>query len=119
MIARATGEVTEIMPWLTSASSSPTIVYVMRSSDSTSTSTTVAPNVTRSPDCSRGSITWARAIRSSSWRRRASIWPCRSLAAWYSAFSEMSPWARAISISRTMRGRSSARRRRSSSSSSA
>jgi hypothetical protein len=33
--------------------------------------------------------------------------PCRSFAAWYSAFSDRSPWARASAIALMMRGRSS------------
>ena len=37
---------------------------------------------------------------------RVSMWLWRSFAAWNSAFSEMSPWARAASISRTIFGRS-------------
>ncbi len=36
----------------------------------------------------------------------ASTWPCRSFAAWYSAFSDRSPWARASSIASTISGRS-------------
>src|SRR6478736_8833518 len=41
--------------------------------------------------------------------------PCRSFAAWYSAFSLRSPWARASSMSRTFFGRSTSRSRLSSS----
>ena len=45
------------------------------------------------------SITSARAIQSLRSRMRPSMWDCFSLAAWYSAFSFRSPWARATSIS--------------------
>ncbi len=50
---------------------------------------------------------------------RPSFRPCASLAAWYSAFSDRSPWPRASAISSMMRGRSSLVRRFSSDSSAA
>src|ERR1700690_2589155 len=56
---------------------------------------------------------WAR-IDSMS-RERPSMKLCRSLAAWYSAFSFRSPWARASSMSSTFLGRSTSRNRLSSS----
>ena len=57
----------------------------------------------------------ARARRSSIWRMRASIMPCLSLAASYSAFSEMSPCSRARRIASEIAGRSTPFSRRSSS----
>ncbi|MCY1240469.1 hypothetical protein D9M72_533200 [compost metagenome] len=46
---------------------------------------------------------------------RPSLWLCASLAAWYSAFSDRSPCARASAIASMIRGRSSCWRQRSSS----
>ena len=59
----------------------------------------------RSPDVG-GSITSAVASLPSRSLIRASIMPCFSRAAWYSAFSERSPWARASPIALLMAGRS-------------
>ena len=67
---------------------------------------TLAPNFTVSPDSLVISMMSARLILSSSSATRASIQPCCSLAAWYSAFSERSPCERASSIALMMRGRS-------------
>src|SRR5690606_2715404 len=57
-----------------------------------------------------GSITSARDSLSSMSLMRASTMPCRSLAAWYSAFSLRSPCSRATPISREILGRSSFKR---------
>src|SRR3954468_12980552 len=69
----------------------------------------------REPDSLPGSITSARARTPSSSRERPSMNACFSLAAWYSAFSRRSPWARASSMSWTFLGRSISRSRLSSS----
>src|SRR6185312_1220336 len=106
MRARASGEVTESRPWLTSASSSPTIWKVCSSSVSSSSSVTVAPNLMTLPESFETSITSARAILSSSSITRPSMKPWRSRAAWYSAFSAMSPCSRASAIARMIAGRS-------------
>src|SRR3546814_4176817 len=53
---------------------------------------TVAPNLILEPDILDRSMTSARATRSSSSVTRPSLWLCASLAVWYSAFSERSPW---------------------------
>jgi hypothetical protein len=55
-------------------------------------------------------MTSARESLSSMSLIRASTSPCRSLAAWYSAFSLRSPCSRAMPISREILGRSSLRR---------
>ena len=49
-------------------------------------------------------MTSAPLTLASSSRIRPSMKPCRSLAAWYSAFSERSPWARASAMARMMAG---------------
>ena len=82
---------------------------------SSSTSTTVAPNLILSPESFETSITSARAIQSSSSPTRPSFRLCASFAAWYSAFSERSPCERASEIASMMRGRSCCWRQRSSS----
>ena len=66
----------------------------------------VAPNFTDFPERRVTSITSARDSLSSSSATRASIQPCCSLAEWYSAFSDRSPWARASSMALMIRGRS-------------
>jgi hypothetical protein len=71
---------------------------------SSSTSFTVAPNFTRSPESLAMSMISAREIRLSSSRMRPSFIDCASLAAWYSAFSDRSPSARASEIAWMMRG---------------
>src|ERR1022692_467444 len=78
-------------------------------------SLTVAPKTTLVPDSLVGSMTSACARIDSMSRERPSMNPCRSLAAWYSAFSFRSPCARASSISSTFLGRSTSRSRLSSS----
>ena len=52
------------------------------------------------------SITSAVDSTASSWAMRPSVKLCSSRAAWYSAFSFRSPWARASAIAAMMRGRS-------------
>src|SRR5579872_138212 len=96
--ARAIGDDSEILPCLASLSTSPTIWYLRFSSVSSSTNVTVAPNLTVLPESFETSITSARPIWSSSSRTRPSMKPWRSFAAWYSAFSERSPCARASAI---------------------
>ncbi len=61
-------------------------------------------------------MTWARAILSSISAIRPSIQPWRSLAAWYSAFSDRSPCDRASEIAAITAGRSIVFKRFSSSS---
>jgi hypothetical protein len=70
-----------------------------------SSSSTVEPNVTRSPEVG-GSITSAAPTLASSSVIRPSMNPCFSRAAWYSAFSLRSPCARASAIAFTIAGRS-------------
>src|SRR5215471_15865526 len=74
----------------------------------------VEPKVTRSP-CVGGSITSALPTLASSSLMRPSMNPCLSRAAWYSAFSLRSPWARASAMALMMAGRSIDLRRSSSS----
>ena len=78
-LARA--EVIEILPFLASASGSPTICHTFFSSVSSSTKVTVAPNLMVSPDSFETSITSARASLSSSSAMRPSLSDCCSLAA--------------------------------------
>ena len=59
---------------------------------------TVAPNVMVSPDSLETSMISARASLSSSSAMRPSLSDWDSFAAWYSAFSERSPWVRASVI---------------------
>src|SRR5712671_3472925 len=106
MSARASGEVIEILPFLASASGSPTSCHTCFFSVSSSTKVTVAPNLMVSPDSFDTSITSARASLSSSSAMRPSLCDCDSLAAWYSAFSDRSPCVRASVICWMMRGRS-------------
>src|SRR3954469_26013907 len=92
-------------PALMSASSSPTICQVAVS-PSVSMST-VAPNTQRpSASTSRGSTTCALASLDSISEMRPSMKPARSRAAWYSAFSDKSPWARASPMACELAGRS-------------
>src|SRR6516165_7464728 len=79
--ARASGEVMEILPFLASASGSPTICHTVFLSVSSSIKVTVAPNLTVSPDSFDTSITSARASLSSSSAMRPSLIDCDSLAA--------------------------------------
>ncbi len=79
--ARAIGEPMEMRPSRTLASNSPTIMYFTSSSVSSSTSVTVAPNLTVSPLSVLGSMTSARESLSSSSATLASFIPCASLAA--------------------------------------
>src|SRR5262245_10841657 len=106
MSARASGEVIEILPFLASASGSPTSYQTCFFSVSSSTKVTVAPNVMVSPESFDTSMTSARASLSSSSAMRVSLCDCVSLAAWYSAFSDKSPCVRASVICWMMRGRS-------------
>src|SRR5882672_11137076 len=104
--ARAIGELTEILPALMSASSSPTICQVAFSPPSSSTST-VAPNTQRpSASTSLGSISCASASFDSMSPMRASMNPWRSRAESYSAFSDRSPCERASAIAWVTAGRS-------------
>ena len=74
--ARAIGEVIEMRPFLTSASTSPTICHTVFFSVSSSTSVTVAPNLMVSPESLETSMTSARASLSSSSAMRPSLWDC-------------------------------------------
>src|SRR5882672_6109911 len=103
---RAMGLVMLIRPFFRSASVSPAMVYCTFWPDSLSSSLTVAPNITRSPESFETSMISARANRSSSIWIRPSMCDCFSLAAWYSAFSRRSPCSRAVAISCTFFGRS-------------
>src|SRR5581483_11696927 len=89
--ARPTGDSGETPPTLE-------ISTVMRSPSSRSSST-VAPTVTTPlAAAAASSITsacWSRARRIAIRRSRR---PCSFFAAWYSKFSERSPWARAVAI---------------------
>src|SRR5579883_3062244 len=76
-----------------------------------------APNLTASPDKLDGSITSAEETISSNSAMRPSMKPCRSRAAWYSAFSDRSPCVRASAMARMIAGRSTDLSWRSSSSS--
>src|SRR4029079_5344909 len=115
IIARASGAETAMRPARMSASWSPTTLSVTSSPLSTSVSFTVAPSTTLLPDSLAGSMMSACARIDSMSRLRPSMNPWRSFAAWYSAFSLRSPWARASSMSRTFFGRSTSRSRLSSS----
>src|SRR3954452_10963269 len=84
---------------------------VCSSSVSSSASVTVAPNLMTEPDSFETSMTSARATLSSSSIRRPSIKLWRSRAAWYSAFSDRSPWVRASAMARITAGRSTDFRR--------
>ncbi len=105
------GLVMLMRPFFRSASVSPTIVYCVRAPESLSSSLTVAPKTTRSPESLLTSMIWARASRSSSIWIRPSMCDWRSLAAWYSAFSRRSPCSRATEMSWTFLGRSTDLRR--------
>src|SRR5437016_3441407 len=96
---RPIGELVEMRPLLTSASSLVTRLYVISSSFFTSNSTTREPSPTRSCGILEKSTIDISAMRCFSWFSRALTNPCRSLAAWYSAFSLRSPWALAFRIS--------------------
>src|SRR5512132_3643991 len=77
---------------------------------------TVAPKRMTSPVSCDVSMTWARLMMSSSSASRPSMKLWRSRAAWYSAFSAISPCSRASASARITAGRSSVRSRLSSSS---
>ena len=77
----------------------PTILYVISLSFSKSITVTVEPKTTRPVSgISFTSMTWAFAKAISISLIFASISPCNSFAAWYSAFSFKSPWALASAI---------------------
>jgi hypothetical protein len=79
--ARASGEVMEILPFLASASGSPTICQTVFLSVSSSINVTVAPKVMVSPESFETSITSARASLSSSSAMRPSLSDWDSFAA--------------------------------------
>src|SRR6478735_7710803 len=66
--------------------------------------TTIMPGSTM-PSSAGASPTWTSRRRAVSWRMRASILPCSSLAAWYPPFSLRSPSCRAASIFWTISAR--------------
>src|SRR3989441_1055397 len=110
---RARGARIEILPRAGSASSEPTIWY-RYSFPLSSSRSTVEPKVTRSPPI-WGSITSALPTLASSAAIRPSMKPSFSRAAWYSAFSDRSPCARASAIALEVAGRSTRLSRSSSS----
>src|SRR6266404_1516827 len=108
MSARAIGEDTDSSPSLMSASSSPTSWYTTLLPPSWSSSSMVEPNTTRPLALNLvTSMTSAFDRRFSMSLMRPSMKLCCSRAAWYSAFSLKSPWARASAIALMTFGRAS------------
>src|SRR5437764_2383060 len=103
---RAMGLVMLMRPFFRSASVSPTMAYWVFAPESVSSSLTVAPKTTLSPESFLTSMISARASRSSSILMRPSMWLSRSLPAWSSAFSRRSPCSGATPMSWTFFGRS-------------
>src|SRR5882724_11447850 len=97
--ARPMGEVVEISPCSTSASSLLTSLYSMRTSFWVSMTTILEPKPERSVGMLVRLSMPKSPMRFFNWAMRALTKPCRSLAYLYSAFSERSPCARATAIS--------------------
>ena len=103
----AKGLVIESFLFSISDSYSPTIWYSCFSPLSSSSISTVAPNLILSPSTDLTSITSALLIALSKSIILPSIKLCCSLAYWYSAFSDRSPWLLASAIASIIFGLSS------------